>query len=363
MVYCILFAAAFMFFILDRKIRFAVIPGTVVTFLSWLGLIRYAYGLSRERPMDFYFNFPNQKIMTYVSFVSPAVLIMCFALISTLALSAMGKNIGRYIFDPSKNTEKAGKTAKLWCVISSAVVTAASILYLVLYSLKSNLSHHASNAVLRFSMFYGIPPVPKAKMGLFITLFVTLLVLSIAYIILLCINRTMIREISANGGATKTAAAGSQLKAGIILACAGNVVIWVAAFISLNYVRHIIFFWGKELGYLSIIGLILCLVGEILLIIGLNKKSSKIPVSSLAISSALLVITVTDQYLVSIPLVSYLVSFFRSLYSYRIIDYYWLYRIAPGLITGIDTILLALLTAGTVITLKFLISSSSKKKI
>jgi hypothetical protein len=172
----------------------------------------------------------------------------------------------------------------------------------------------------------------------------------------------MIREISANGGATKTAAAGSQLKAGIILACAGNVVIWVAAFISLNYVRHIIFFWGKELGYLSIIGLILCLVGEILLIIRLNKKSSKIPVSSLAISSALLVITVTDQYLVSIPLVSYLVSFFRSL-SYRIFDYYWLYRIAPGLITGIDTVLLALLTAGTVITLKFLISSSSKKKI
>ena len=103
-------------------------------------------------------------------------------------------------------------------------------------------------------------------------------------------------------------------------------------------------------------------MGEILLIIRLNKKSSKIPVSSLAISSALLVITVTDQYLVSIPLVSYLVSFFRSL-SYRIIDYYWLYRIAPGLITGIDTVLLALLTAGTVITLKFLISSSSKKKI
>ena len=120
---------------------------------------------------------------------------------------------------------------------------------------------------------------------------------------------------------------------------------------------------GKNLGYLSIIGLILCLVGEILLIIGLNKKSSKIPVSSLAISSALLVITVTDQYLVSIPLVSYLVSFFRSLYSYRIIDYYWLYRIAPGLITGIDTVLFALLTAGTVFTLKFLISSSSKKKI
>ena len=112
-------------------------------------------------------------------------------------------------------------------------------------------------------MFYGIPPVPKAKMGLFITLFVTLLVLSIAYIILLCINRTMIREISANGGATKTAAAGSQLKAGIILACAGNVVIWVAAFISLNYVRHIIFFWGKELGYLSIIGRILCRINNI----------------------------------------------------------------------------------------------------
>ena len=37
--YVLLLVAAFLFFILDRKIRFAVIPGTVATVCAWCSLI------------------------------------------------------------------------------------------------------------------------------------------------------------------------------------------------------------------------------------------------------------------------------------------------------------------------------------
>ena len=363
MVYCILFAAAFMFFILDRKIRFAVIPGTVVTFLSWCGLVRFAYDTSREMQMDFYSQFANQKTMLYISYVSPAVLIMCFALVSTLALSAIGKNFGRYIFESTGNTDKTGKTAKLLCVISSVVVTAASILYLILYSLifSRNTAPSVSNAAKRFSYFYGIPSLPRAKMGLYITVFVILLVLSIAYIILISIKRTMIREISPSSGASKAKAICAPLKAGIIIACAGNIFVWIAAIISPW--KHIRFFDGTKYGYLSAIGLILNIVGVILLIIGLSKKSSKPSVLSLVISSSLLILTVIDQFLVSVHFIRYLAALFRSLYSFRLLDHLWLSRNAPNLLAGTDTVLFVLLTVGTVITLRIIIASSSKKKI
>lgn len=368
MVYCILFAAAFMFFILDRKIRFSAIPGIAVTFLAWTVLVRFAYDTSYTSSMNFSsHSYSLQRIFISISYLAPAVLIFCFALLSSVVLSALGRNIGKLVFDNAKDIDKSNKTAKLLFIISSAVSGIASILFVISNSLRFTTSGKTRVGIDRFVRFYGNPQKPAAKMNIYNTAFITLAILSVAFIILVFVLKDNFRKIlPGDPNAQKTNAKSKLLIPGIVLVCTGNICIWCSALINSTRWKHLVLYNSGSTGFFTTIALILNLTGIIFIIITLNKmasaKQSKTPVPLLLISSVLIIGAVVDQFLVTADLIRFLVRFLPSL-RFSTNGFTWVYRIYPTLLMYSSIILLILLIVGCIIFFKKMISASAKKEV
>lgn len=367
MVYCILFAAAFMYFILDRKIQFSVIPGIAVTFITWCALVRYAYDTSLIRQMDFYStNFSDQKKLLVVSYLAPTVLIICFALISSVALSVMGRNFGKLIFDKAKDNDKAKKTAKFLFIISSIACLASGILFLVINSLRFSDSDLSNSMIHSLARFYGIALRPENKMKFYIIVFSILIIFSIAFTVLGFVSKKLFKEILPADPELKATGKSKLFIPGIIFVCAGNICIGLTALINLRSWTVIIFYDGSKSGYLCTAGLILNLAGLIFLIIALYKKASdkqsKINIAVLLVSSVLMILTVADQFIATTDLIKFLAAFFSTIHFYSF-DYPLLSRDFPGLLLGSSISLIVLLSAGSIVLFKILISASAKKEI
>ena len=135
LIYIILLVSALLFFILDRKIRFAVIPGIIVTVCSWCGLI---YNLVYSS-QSFATTQGSIYIKTLKSFMllTPSVSIAFYSVITIMLFTAIGLFIGRLVFDPVNDLNKAQKKAKTLSVTASLITGIASILYFVLDALKN----------------------------------------------------------------------------------------------------------------------------------------------------------------------------------------------------------------------------------
>ena len=177
LIYIILLVSALLFFILDRKIRFAVIPGIIVTVCSWCGLI---YNLVYSS-QSFATTQGSIYIKTLKSFMllTPSVSIAFYSVITIMLFTAIGLFIGRLVFDPVNDLNKAQKKAKTLSVTASLITGIASILYFVLDALKN--TGGRGSTVAKIAAFCGVSfvePIANRK-TVFIVVFILLIILSI----------------------------------------------------------------------------------------------------------------------------------------------------------------------------------------
>lgn len=223
-------ASALLFFILDRKIRFAVIPGIIVTVCSWCGLI---YNLVYNS-QSFATTQGSIYIKTLKSFMllTPSVSIAFYSVITIMLFTAIGLFIGRLVFDPVNDLNKAQKKAKTLSVTASLITGIASILYFVLDALKDKVGRNYP--FIYFAKFCGVSfvqPIANRK-TVFIVVFILLIVLSVLCLVFintkLASYRTITPAISENGAETKKPAKKNALTIiGLCFTGVGNIGFWI----------------------------------------------------------------------------------------------------------------------------------------
>ena len=214
LIYIILLASALLFFILDRKIRFAVIPGIIVTVCSWCGLI---YNLVYSS-QSFATTQGSIYIKTLKSFMllTPSVSIAFYSVITIMLFTAIGLFIGRLVFDPVNDLNKAQKKAKTLSVTASLITGIASILYFVLDALKN--TGGRGSTVAKIAAFCGVSfvePIANRK-----TVFIVVFIL-ISY-------RAITPAVSENGEeAKKTVQKNALSIIGLCFTGVGNIGFWI----------------------------------------------------------------------------------------------------------------------------------------
>ena len=230
LIYIILLASALLFFILDRKIRFAVIPGIIVTVCSWCGLI---YNLVYSS-QSFATTQGSIYIKTLKSFMllTPSVSIAFYSVITIMLFTAIGLFIGRLVFDPVNDLNKAQKKAKTLSVTASLITGIASILYFVLDALKN--TGGRGSTVAKIAAFCGVSfvePIANRK-TVFIVVFILLIALSIFCLVFintrLISYRAITPAVSENGEeAKKTVQKNALSIIGLCFTGVGNIGFWI----------------------------------------------------------------------------------------------------------------------------------------
>ena len=230
LIYIILLASAFLFFIIDRKIRFAVIPGIVVTVCSFCGLI-YNYLYSSQTFATV--NGPiYMKSLSSFLLLTPLVSIAFYSAITIMLFSAIGLFIGRLVLDPVNDIIKSQKKAKTLSVTASLITGIASILYFVLDALKNTGGRGSAFAkIARFCGVSFVEPIHNRK-TVFIVVFILLIVLSILWLVFintkLISYRTITPAVSENGTETnKTAQKNALSIIGLCFTGVGNIGFWI----------------------------------------------------------------------------------------------------------------------------------------
>lgn len=135
MIYAFLFIAAFLFFIADRKIRLAILPGIIVTFMTCFAVIWGSITMHCVRrgaiafPPDFYRLIRGNMQMGIAIIAIPIIIIMATTCI--VAFLFLGKAIGKALFNPAKDG-KGYNTISRIIYIAASVLTAIAGFYFIL---------------------------------------------------------------------------------------------------------------------------------------------------------------------------------------------------------------------------------------
>jgi len=135
MIYAFLFIAAFLFFIADRKIRLAILPGIIVTFMTcfaviWGSITMYCVRRGANAfPPDFYRLIRGNMQMGIAIIAIPIIIIMATTCI--VAFLFLGKAIGKALFNPAKDG-KGYNTISRIIYIAASVLTAIAGFYFIL---------------------------------------------------------------------------------------------------------------------------------------------------------------------------------------------------------------------------------------
>ena len=135
MIYAFLFIAAFLFFIADRKIRLAILPGIIVTFMTcfaviWGSITMYCVRRGANAfPPDFYRLIRGNMQMGIAIIAIPIIIIMATTCI--VAFLFLGNAIGKALFNPAKDG-KGYNTISRIIYIAASVLTAIAGFYFIL---------------------------------------------------------------------------------------------------------------------------------------------------------------------------------------------------------------------------------------
>ena len=273
MIYALLFVSAFLFFILDRKIRFAVIPGIAVTVCSWCGLICCLYYNSQSFAAGF--TSTDRNTFMNISLLGPSVATVFYSAITFMLFTAFGLFVGKLVFDPVNDLNKAQKKAKTLSVIASAITGSASIFYIVLDALKDKVGRNYP--FIYFAKFCGVSfvqPIANRK-TVFIVVFTLLIALSILCLVFintkLASYRTTAPAVSENGAGTKKPAKKNALTIiGLCFTGVGNIGFWIV-----NALRKNSSFYNQVRLIITVnLYQLLIVAGLILLAIGLHRLVS-----------------------------------------------------------------------------------------
>ena len=270
----LMLAAAFLFFILERKVRFSVIPGTVLVaaFMAYriFGILTPAsYGtippnmlaVSRFRLLPFFA-------------LATAILIAVSALVS-FCFFYLGRLISRPMFKLSNETDKNNRLARTLYLICS-IQTGVTGLYM---------------SISIFAFFSKRAGCIGMRNAVFLVSGLILLITGIVCTVVILTNKSVYKKIAEENNRSHK----KSFTAGIIISVAGNLGIWIVAALGLISSKEIDFFTGSMISRLiSMIFIYLLSAGIILLMAGITGKKEKGFAARLAVSILLIVISLAD---------------------------------------------------------------------
>lgn len=270
----LMLVAAFLFFILERKVRFSVIPGTllVTAFMAYriFGILTPAsYGtippnmlaVSRFRLLPFFA-------------LATAILIAVSALVS-FCFFYLGRLISRPMFKLSNEPDRNNRLARTLYLICS-IQTGVTGLYM---------------SISTFAFFSKRAGSIGMRNAVFLVSGLILLITGIVCTVVILTNKSVYKKIAEGNNRSHKKA----FTAGIIISVAGNLGIWIVAALGLISSKEIDFFTGSMISRLiSMICIYLLSAGIILLMAGITGKKEKGFAARLAVSILLVVISLAD---------------------------------------------------------------------
>ncbi|MBR4430034.1 MAG: hypothetical protein IKS75_01920 [Clostridiales bacterium] len=258
-----LFVAALLFFIADRKLRAAFIPGILITVTACYGFVYRCFLLfvnqnmrSAMSPRSI-FRTPSGRAIVIISLTLLVSALCCFALLS------LGKLLSVAIFKASKDGKGYSVLARIFCIIGGALLIPFGGYFIYL---RSFISRPASRASLNLMRFIGTPGF--AKYNAYIIYGGLLIALGIVFIILFCTPAFRAKQLKAADPAAQELKLRTGMSTtGIILSCLGNGGVIITALVGLISWHQVYFFNGY--GYTKI----LCILFLLLMILGLTFVS------------------------------------------------------------------------------------------
>ena len=366
MVYALLFVSAFLFFILDRRIRFAVIPGMVVSAGAWSCIIQNYFYTTTSLSVAFIGSYVDASKIRRFSLLARIDGIIFYSAVTIMILAIFGKFIGRLIFDSAGDAQKAMKKAKTLFVIASAIAGGASVLYFVIDALKNKGGRNSP--LVKLSIFYGVSRVPPIanREKIFIVVYILLIILSIVCIVLINTKyasyRTIAPAVPENGAEAKKPAQKNALTIiGLCFAFVGNIGFWIVDAVKKKAAFEKVY----TLLFMKNVYHVIILTGLILLAIGLNKLISgkgKLPAVIPAISAVAAIVSFIASIMCSIDTLNFLTA---AMHGSDIVTAFLglnFARTGQTTIVNILTFLLVVLSAGAVFLIIRLVRATSRKE-
>ena len=271
----LILAAAFLYFMLERKVRFSVIPGTVLVaaFMACriFGILTpVSYGtippdmlaVSRFRLLPFF------ALATAIFIAVSALVSFCFFY--------LGRLISRHMFKLSNEPDRNNRLArKLYLICSiQACVTGIYLPY-------STFAFYFSERTVNIN----------TRNVVFLVAGLILLITGIVCIVVILTNKNVYKKIAEENNRSHKKA----FTAGIIISGAGNLGLWIVAIAGIIISKDIDFFTGSMITRLvSMICIYLLSAGIILLMAGLSGKKEKGFAARLVVSILLIIISFVD---------------------------------------------------------------------
>ena len=304
MLFVLLFLAAFIYFILERKIRCSFIPGIVVSCVA-------CYLIVWDFLNNIIFRTRYMNILRSLGFGnvrSTRILFMCvvlsiFAPVCITFLFFLGKLVGKAIFVTEKDGKGYNTAAKILYITVSAIIGISGVILIpfnLIFNRRVKVSFYRK--ALSFAKFLGISRFTR-DMPLLVG--IILLLISIICIVLICTKIPFYKNLKAKApvaAAVTENASGKNVFSllGIIFSAIGNLGTWITALVGILRWKKVYFYNGY--GYtkaLCTLFLILMVIGIIFLIVGMAKlpaqKSGAKRIVVLIISIILLAASMIDS--------------------------------------------------------------------
>ncbi len=304
----LLFASAFIYFILDRKVRLTFVPGSAVMFVLGIPTIWNALTsfLSTRRNIKIIHSL-GIKNLRQARNVLTVVLTLIVIPLCIAALYFLGRFISRCIFTPAGENGRNRKLAKVLYVVASGVLVLSGFVQIIFSVVAGKPARLRTIRYLRTAMkslaLLGDTIRTMRLYG------VILLILGTCLIILILTVRPLLKAVTAEGAAGVGAGAGApgavgapeqssrnkQLITGIILSAGGNYGVWTIATVSFLMWKKVYFFTGYTYTkILCIICIALMTAGTVFMILGLSKKQNKVKTVLLVLTIVLFVLSFID---------------------------------------------------------------------
>ena len=258
-----LFVAALLFFIADRKLRAAFIPGILITITACYGFVYRCILLFVNQNMRLalsprsIFSTPSGRAIVIICLTLLVSALCCFALLS------LGKLLSVAIFKASKDGKGYNVLARVFCIIGGALLLPFGGYFICL---RSFISRSAGRASVNLVRFLGAPGFAEYNSNVIYGYL--LIALGIIFIILFCTPAFRAKQLKASDPSAQELKLRTGMSTtGIILSCLGTAGVLITALVGLISWHQVFFFNGY--GYTKV----LCILFLLLMLLGLTFTS------------------------------------------------------------------------------------------
>ena len=319
MIYAILFFAAFLYFVADRKVRLSILPGIIVTLMTCYAAIWGSITMYYVRrgvtafPEDIY-RLASGNSQIAISLIAIPIFVV-IAPICILAFLFLGKAIGKALFNPAKDGNGYNVFSKILYITASVLTAIAGLYFIFITCLVRRPDPNIINLYKTITKTFG--SIGFRAEGA-IAFGVILMLIGILCTVLICTKIPFFRTLKAEDPKKierlKKSGKNPFAIVGFVLSGLGNLGVLITALVGLIIWQRVFFFDGY--GYTQVlcaVFLLLMILGEIFLGIGLGRikyqKKAGTRIAFLIVSLILIILSMADIiWLISNAITSYLLK-------------------------------------------------------